>query len=132
MNSIKYIFSFILILALLVSCQEYENTEEEDNISSVNLRIENATDIKLDSIISNNHYFGTLESGEISNYIEFDQIYQWPNVSCNDNERGYIWDSPIDNIGFWNSVYKEGNYTLVITSVAVNSPVLVEAHIKED
>ncbi len=132
MNAVKLTFPLVLLFTLLFSCQEQEFVDLEEPRFGVNLRIHNATAIRLDSIVSNNHYFGTLESGEVSDYVEFEQIYQWPNVSCHDGERGYFWDSPIDNIGFWFSFYKEGDYSLVITGIAVESPVLVEAHIERD
>ena len=132
MNSKKYLFAIVVMFTLLVSCQEKEVIEEEEIITSVSLRVENATNVELDSIISNDHYFGSLESGEISDYFEFDQIYQWPNVSCQNDEGAYIWDTGVDNIGFWISFYTEGNYTIVITGIAVTSPLLVEAYLKED
>ncbi|MEL6652636.1 MAG: hypothetical protein AAFP77_30940 [Bacteroidota bacterium] len=132
MRFIKLSFHFALIFTFLCSCEEQGVVEVEESLSGVNLRIENATTIALDSIISNDHYFGALESGEVSDYVRFEQIYQWPNVSCSDGERGYFWDSPVDGIGYWISFYKEGDYTLVITGIAVTSPVLVEAHIQED
>ena len=132
MNSIKLFFPFILLLTLLFACQEEESIELVETNSGLNLRIENATEARLDSIVSNNHYFGTLESGEVSDYVEFVRIYQWPDVSCKEGENYYFWTSPVDNIGYWFSFYEEGDYTLVITGIGVDSPVLIEAHIEED
>ena len=112
-----------------VACQKENEIVEMEN-SGLHLRMMNQTNVELDSIVSNDHNFGSLLSGDSTDYFEFDLIHAYPEVSLTFNEEIYFWSSPIDNIGFWLETHESGNYTLKITGLT--SSYLVEAHLIED
>ncbi len=100
----KLYFLFLLI-ALLFSCA----TDDDSNqITEVNIRLSNISNVKFENATFNSINFGAINSSEKTEYKTFESAYGYGSVKITIDGNDYGW-TPIDYVG--ETPLENGNYT---------------------
>lgn len=107
----------VIAMSVFLAC----NKDDGAMPSAVDLSLENQSGYTLESVISNEIRFGTLQHEDITTFVRSNEIHAWPDVSAVINNEEYIWTSSIDNLHFWAQKFDSGRYKIIIRSVDHNA-----------
>lgn len=89
-----------LVLLLVVLVTSFSCTDRDDNLTKVNLRIKNTSDVTYQEVTvrSDEYVYTNISSGSYSDYLEFDQLYSYAYINILSEGENYVLQ-PIDFVG---------------------------------
>lgn len=89
-----------LVLLLVILATSFSCTDRDDNLTKVNLRIKNTSDLTYQevTVVSDANVYSDISSGSYSGYVEFDQLYSYAYIKILSEGETYVLQ-PIDFVG---------------------------------
>ncbi|WP_298506350.1 hypothetical protein [uncultured Maribacter sp.] len=99
-----------LVLLLVILITSFSCTDRDDNITKVNLRIKNTSEVTYQEVIvvSDTTKYTNISSGSYSDYLEYDQLYSYAYINIISDGETYVLQ-PVDFVG--ESLLAPGFYT---------------------